>query len=110
MTILNLYSLKKHNEYEIHSMYYYTANDLFLANCEVINGIPQWNVKPEMFIPLQKQGDISEIDNLYTKEDPEWTDTGLLFTKLMDINEFYKLKWQSVDIIDDYVRLIYKRK
>ena len=97
---------KKHNEYEIHSMYYYTANDIFLANCEVINGIPQWNVKPEMFIPLQKQGDISEIDNLYTKEDPEWTDTGLLFTKLMDINEFYKLKWQSVDIIDDYVRLI----
>ena len=87
-------------------MYYYTGNDIFLADCDVINGIPQWNSRPQMFIPIKKQGDISELDNLYKKEDPEWTDTGMLFTKLMDIREFYKLKWQSVDMIDNYIRLI----
>lgn len=97
---------KKDGKYEIHLMYYYTGNDIFLADCEVINGIPQWNSRPQMFIPIKKQGDISEKDNLYEKEDKEWTDTGMLFTKLMDINEFYKLKWQSVDMIDNYIRLI----
>lgn len=97
---------KKDGKYEIHLMYYYTGNDIFLADCEVKNGIPQWNSKPQMFIPIKKQGDIYETDNLYEKEDPEWTDTGMLFAKLMDINEFYKLKWQSVDMIDNYIRLI----
>lgn len=97
---------KKDEKYEIHLMHYYTKNDLFLADCDVINGIPQWNTKPEIFIPLKKQGDISELDSLYKKEDPEWTDTGMLFTKLMDIREFYKLKWQSVDIIDNFIRVI----
>lgn len=97
---------KKDGRYEIHLMYYYTGNDIFLADCDVINGIPQWNSRPQMFIPIKKQGDISEKDNLYEKEDKEWTDTGMLFTKLMDINEFYKLKWQSVDMIDNYIRLI----
>lgn len=97
---------KKDGKYEIHLLYYYTGNDIFLADCEVINGIPQWNSRPQMFIPIKKQGDISEKDNLYEKEDKEWTDTGMLFTKLMDINEFYKLKWQSVDMIDNYIRLI----
>lgn len=97
---------KKDDKYEIHLMYYYTGNDLFLADCEVKNGIPQWNSRPQMFIPIKKQGDISEKDNLYEKEDKEWTDTGMLFTKLMDINEFYKLKWQSVDIIDNFIRVI----
>ena len=97
---------KKDGKYEIHLMYYYTGNDLFLADCEVKNGIPQWNSRPQMFIPIKKQGDISEKDNLYEKEDKEWTDTGMLFTKLMDINEFYKLKWQSVDIIDNFIRVI----
>lgn len=97
---------KKDGKYEIHLMYYYTGNDIFLADCEVKNGIPQWNSRPQMFIPIKKQGDILKIDNLYEKEDPEWTDTGMLFTKLMDVNEFYKLKWQSVDMIDNYIRLI----
>lgn len=97
---------KKDEKYEIHLMYYYTGNDIFLADCEVINGIPQWNSRPQMFITIKKQGDISELDSLYKKEDPEWTDTGLLFTKMMDINEFYKLKWQSVDIIDNFIRVI----
>lgn len=97
---------KKDGKYEIHLMYYYTGNDIFLADCEVINGIPQWHSRPQMFIPIKKQGDISETDHLYEKEDKEWTDTGMLFTKLMDINEFYKLKWQSVDMIDNYIRLI----
>ena len=97
---------KKDGRYEIHLMYYYTGNDIFLADCEVINGIPQWNSRPQMFIPIKKQRDILKIDNLYEKEDKEWTDTGILFTKLMDINEFYKLKWQSVDMIDNYIRLI----
>lgn len=97
---------KKDGKYEIHLIYYYTGNDIFLADCEVINGIPQWNSRPQMFIPIKKQGDILKIDSLYEKEDPEWTDTGMLFTKLMDINEFYNLKWQSVDIIDNYIRLI----
>lgn len=97
---------KKDEKYEIHLMYYYTGNDIFLADCEVINGIPQWNVKHETFIPLKKQGDISELDSLYKKEDPEWIDTGLLFTKLMTMDEFNGLKWQSVDKIDNYIRLI----
>lgn len=97
---------KKDGRYEIHLMYYYTGNDIFLADCEVKNGIPQWNSRPQMFIPIKKQMDILKIDNLYEKEDKEWTDTGLLFTKLMDVNEFYKLKWQSVDVIDNYIRLI----
>lgn len=97
---------KKDEKYEIHLMYYYTGNDIFLADCEVINGIPQWNVKDETFIPLKKQGDISELDSLYKKEDPEWIDTGLLFTKLMTMDEFNGLKWQSVDKIDNYIRLI----
>lgn len=97
---------KKDGKYEIHLLYYYTGNDIFLADCEVKNGIPQWNSRPQMFIPIKKQGDISEKDNLYEKEDKEWTDTGLLFTKLMDVNEFYKLTWQSVDMIDNYIRLI----
>ena len=97
---------KKDGRYEIHLMYYYTGNDIFLADCEVINGIPQWNSRPQMFISIKKQGDILKIDSLYEKEDKEWTDTGMLFTKLMDINEFYKLKWQSVDMIDNYIRLI----
>lgn len=97
---------KKDGKYEIHLMYYYTGNDIFLADCEVINGIPQWNSRTQMFIPIKKQGDILKIDSLYEKEDKEWTDTGMLFTKLMDINEFYKLKWQSVDMIDNYIRLI----
>lgn len=97
---------KKDGKYEIHLMYYYTGNDIFLADCEVKNGIPQWNSRPQMFIPIKKQGDILKIDSLYEKEDKEWTDTGLLFTKLMDVNEFYKLKWQSVDVIDNYIRLI----
>lgn len=97
---------KKDGRYEIHLMYYYTGNDIFLADCEVKNGIPQWNSRPQMFITIKKQGDILKIDNLYEKEDAEWTDTGMLFTKLMDINEFYKLKWQSVDMIDNYIRLI----
>lgn len=97
---------KKDEKYEIHLMYYYTTNDVFLADCEVINGIPQWNVKDETFIPLKKQGDISELDSLYKKEDPEWIDTGLLFTKLMTMDEFNGLKWQSVDKIDNYIRLI----
>ena len=97
---------KKDGKYEIHLMYYYTENDIFLADCEVINGIPQWNSRPQMFIPIKKQGDILKIDSLYEKEDKEWTDTGMLFTKLMDVNEFYKLTWQSVDKIDNYIRLI----
>lgn len=97
---------KKDGKYEIHLMYYYTGNDIFLADCEVKNGIPQWNSRPQMFIPIKKQGDILKIDSLYEKEDKEWTDTGMLFNKLMDINEFYKLKWQSVDMIDNYIRLI----
>lgn len=97
---------KKDGRYEIHLMYYYTGNDIFLADCEVINGIPQWNSRPQMFISIKKQGDILKIDSLYEKEDKEWTDTGMLFTKLMDINEFYKLKWQSVDIIDNFIRVI----
>lgn len=97
---------KKDEKYEIHLMYYYTGNDIFLADCEIINGIPQWNSRPQMFIPIKKQRDILKIDNLYKKEDKEWTDTGMLFTKLMDINEFYKVKWQSVDMIDNYIRLI----
>lgn len=97
---------KKDGKYEIHLMYYYTGNDIFLADCEVINGIPQWNSRPQMFIPIKKQGDISEKDNLYEKEDKEWTDTGLLFTKLMTMDEFNGLKWQSVDKIDNYIRLI----
>lgn len=97
---------KKDEKYEIHLMYYYTGNDIFLADCEVINGIPQWNVKDETFIPLKKQGEISELDSLYKKEDPEWIDTGLLFTKLMTMDEFNGLKWQSVDKIDNYIRLI----
>lgn len=97
---------KKDEKYEIHLMYYYTTNDVFLADCEVTNGIPQWNVKHETFIPLKKQGDISELDSLYKKEDPEWIDTGLLFTKLMTMDEFNGLKWQSVDKIDNYIRLI----
>lgn len=97
---------KKDGKYEIHLIYYYTGNDIFLADCEVINGIPQWNSRPQMFIPIKKQGDILKIDSLYEKEDKEWTDTGMLFTKLMDVNEFYKLTWQSVDKIDNYIRLI----
>lgn len=97
---------KKDKKYEIHLMYYYTGNEIFLADCEVKDGIPQWNSRPQMFIPIKKQGDISEKDNLYKKEDPEWTDTGLLFSKLMTIDEFNKLKWQSVDKIDNYIRLI----
>lgn len=97
---------KKDGKYEIHLMYYYTGNDIFLADCEVINGIPQWNSRPQMFIPIKKQGDILEIENLYKKEDPEWTDTGLLFSKLMTMDEFNKLKWQSVDKINNYIRLI----
>lgn len=97
---------KKDGKYEIHLLYYYTGNDIFLADCEVKNGIPQWNSRPQMFIPIKKQGDISEKDNLYEKEDPEWTDTGMLFTKLMTMDEFNKLKWQSVNKIDNYIRLI----
>lgn len=97
---------KKDGKYEIHLIYYYTGNDIFLADCEVINGIPQWNSRPQMFIPIKKRGDISEKDNLYEKEDKEWTDTGLLFTKLMTMDEFNGLKWQSVDKIDNYIRLI----
>lgn len=97
---------KKDGKYEIHLLYYYTGNDIFLADCEVKNGIPQWNSRPQMFIPIKKQGDISEKDNLYEKEDPEWINTGLLFTKLMTMDEFNGLKWQSVDMIDNYIRLI----
>lgn len=97
---------KKDGKYEIHLMYYYTGNDIFLADCEVKNGIPQWNSRPQMFIPIKKHGDILKIENLYEKEDPEWTDTGMLFTKLMTMDEFNKLKWQSVNKIDNYIRLI----